>query len=76
MVQRGEGVYSLTSIKEIKVTEAFLGLGQEITNCHTKELRADCLTRRHREQVLASCSCAPFAMRSYYGEQGERPSLS
>ena len=47
----GEGHYALTAIKDIKVTEEFVGLGQEVTRCQTKEARADCVSRRYQEQV-------------------------
>jgi len=69
IVLQGEGNYELTAIKEIKVTKDFLGLGGEVTQCQTKEYRADCQSRRHRQQVLATCGCAPFSMMSYYGQQ-------
>ena len=48
----GEGHYALTAIKDIKVTEEFLGLGQEVTRCQTRQSRADCVSRRYEEQVL------------------------
>ena len=67
MVQ-GEGHYALTAVKEIKVTEELImmmmmmmmikvteelvGLGQEVTHCQTEEFRADCLSRKYREQVI------------------------
>ena len=65
----GEGNYALTDIKEIQVTEEFLGLGQEVTSCQTKEFRADCVSRRYQEQVLASCHCAPLHIRSQFPQE-------
>ena len=59
----------MTAIKDIKVTEEFLGLGQTITKCQIEESRADCETRKYREIALATCQCAPLSARSYYGEQ-------
>ena len=64
IVLEGEGHYALNLIKDIKVTEEFLGLGQEITRCQTREFRADCVSRRYQEQVLAFCHCAPLYIRS------------
>ena len=46
--------YESNLIQDIKVTEEFLGLGQEITRCQTKEFRPDCISRRYQEQVLLS----------------------
>ena len=69
----GEGHYALTDIKDIRVTEDFVGLGEKITKCQTKEFRTDCVSRKHREQVLQSCKCSPVNMRSYYGSSvGQR----
>ena len=69
----GEGHYALTDIKDIRVTEDFVGLGEKITKCQTKGFRTDCVSRKHREQVLQSCKCSPVNMRSYYGSSvGQR----
>ena len=65
----GEGHYALEDIKDIKVTEEFLGLGQDITKCQTREFRADCVSRRYQEQVLASCHCAPLYIRSHFPQE-------
>ena len=65
----GEGHYALEDIKDIKVTEEFLGLGQDITKCQTREFRADCVSRRYLEQVLTSCHCAPLYIRSQFPQQ-------
>ena len=69
LVVQGEGHYALTDVKDIKVTEELLGLGQEVTRCQTKEARADCETRRYQEQVLASCHCAPLYLRSQFPQE-------
>ena len=69
IVLQGEGHYALTDIKDIKVTEEFLGLGQEVTSCQTREFRADCVSRRYQEQVLASCHCAPLYIRSHFPQE-------
>ena len=66
LVLEEEGFYALTDLKDVRVTEEFLGLGQEVTRCQTKEARADCETRRYQEQVLASCHCAPLYLRSHF----------
>ena len=69
IVLQGEGHYALTAIKDIKVTEEFVGLGQEITRCQTKELRADCVTRRHGEEMLQTCSCVPLVISHHFPHQ-------
>ena len=51
------------------MSREFVGLGQAVTHCQTKEAGADCLTRRHQEIVLTTCGCAPFSLSSHYGTQ-------
>ena len=60
LVLEGEGDFSLTAIKEVRVTGEFLGLGHTVTRCQTEELRADCVSRRYRQLLLSSCSCLPL----------------
>ena len=59
----------VTAVKDVRVTESYLSLGEEMTGCQTGEVRYDCLTRRHRNQVLNNCHCAPANLRSYYGQE-------
>ena len=47
----GGGDYVISAIRDITVTEEFLGLDRAVTKCQMEEYRADCLTRTHR-QVL------------------------
>ena len=67
IILEGEGHYALAAVKDIRVTEEFVGLGQGITHCQTEDFRADCVTRKLREKILQSCQCSPDYMRSYYG---------
>ena len=60
LVLEGEGDFSLTAIKEVRVTGEFLGLGHTVTRCQTEELRADCVSRRYRQLLQSSCSCLPL----------------
>ena len=41
----------------------------DCVRCQTEEYRVDCTTRRYRETLLQTYSCAPAHMRSYYGDQ-------
>ena len=69
LVLQGEGHYALTAIKDIKVTEELLGLGQEVTRCQTKEARADCVSRRYRQLLTSSCSCLPLHLSQGDGDE-------
>ena len=66
MELQGEGHYAITAVKDFKVTDSYLGLGQETTNCQTEEVKSDCLTRKLKDKILGECGCAPFSMKSYY----------
>ena len=72
----GEGNYGVSDVKQVKVTESYLGLGP---NCQTGQNKADCIIWRHLERILATCHCAPFSLKSYFrtqvregGREGER----
>ena len=65
----GGGHYRLTEVKDVRVSQEFVGLGEAVTQCQTKEAGADCFTRKHQENVLETCSCFPFSLRSQYGAQ-------
>ena len=69
IVLQGEGQYVLSAIKTVEVTEAFVGLGEETTDCTTEEYSLDCLSRKHREKVLKDCQCSPWNLKSYYGDE-------
>ena len=71
VVLYGEGNYALTDIKEIKVTEEFLGLGEKKTGCGREEVKGECESRRYRDQLLASCGCVPFSLASHYQQKVE-----
>ena len=69
LVLQGEGKYVLSAIKDIEVTEQFLGLGDTVTLCQTEEYRVDCLSSKYREKVLSQCQCSPLSLRSHYGDE-------
>ena len=59
----GEGEYNLNVLKEIQVTESYLGLDQDIRNCQNEESLFKCGTREYIETFLAECRCLPFNIR-------------
>ena len=56
----GEGEYNLNALKEIKVSDAFLGLDQDVRQCQNEEPMTNCTTRNHLEAMLEQCGCLPF----------------
>ena len=61
----GEGDYSLTAIKEIETTDAFLGLDEEIRNCQTVETFEECQAKEYIEIGLDRCKCTTYELRNF-----------
>ena len=59
----GEGEYNLNALKEVKATESFLGLDQEVRGCQNEESLHKCSTRKHIKNLIEQCGCLPFNMR-------------
>ena len=56
----GEGEYNLNDLKEITVTDSYLGLDENVRGCQNDEPLLNCTTRRHRDALLRDCGCLPF----------------
>ena len=69
LILTGGGHFSLSGVKEVAVSEEFLGLGEETTGCQTEQSRADCLTGKYLARALNTCHCAPLNIRSHYDNQ-------
>ena len=61
----GEGQYNLNILKEIEVTESFIGLDEYVRQCQIVETYDDCTTRHYIENMRKSCGCLPLALRIY-----------
>ena len=66
IILHGAGKHDLTDIKEIQVTESFLGLDEGTKRCQTGQSHTDCLTELYRETLRATCGCAPANSLSFY----------
>ena len=49
-------------MKEIKVTESFLGLDNDIKQCQTKDSYLDCTSKHYMERVTQDCGCVPLSL--------------
>ena len=58
----GEGQYNLNSLKEISVTDSFLGLDKSTRNCQTIESFNECKTRLQLEKIREKCRCLPLSI--------------
>ena len=59
----GEGQYNLNNIKEISVTDSFMGLDGDTIQCQNVETYDDCKTRLHVRQLRQECGCLPLSLR-------------
>ena len=61
----GEGVYSMSSVKEIKVTEGFHLLSEDKKQCQAFESFEDCITTQLMETMKKNCGCIPFELQNF-----------
>ena len=53
-------MFNLNVLKEVEVTDAYLGMNIEKRNCQIKEPFDDCTTRTIVENILNECMCLPL----------------
>ena len=58
----GEGEYNLNVVKEVKVTESFLGLDSHVKGCNMEETYENCTTKIYIDTVYQTCGCLPFSI--------------
>ena len=59
----GKGQFNLHSLKEIVVTDSFMGLDRDARNCQNIETIDDCKTRLHVENFRRQCGCLPLSLK-------------
>ena len=59
----GEGEYNINNLKEIAVTDSYLGEDEDVIKCQNKESLHNCTTREYRDAVLKECGCLPLNIR-------------
>ena len=59
----GVGRFNLLSLKEVKVTDSFMGLHQDTRECQNIETYDNCKTRLYIEQLRQECGCLPLSLR-------------
>ena len=59
----GEGEYNLNNLKEIMITDSYLGLEQHIRGCQNQEPVFNCTTRNYIEAVIKNCGCLPLIIK-------------
>ena len=56
----GEGEYNINVLKEVEVTESYLGLNVDVTHCQNIETLEECETRSYVDTIKHKCNCLPF----------------
>ena len=54
--------YNLNILKEVRVTESFLGLDKDVIQCQNKQSYNDCKTKKHVDALMKFCGCLPFSL--------------
>ena len=54
--------YNLNNVKQVEVTEDFLGLDQDVIECQKDVTYGDCMTRQYVESLIDYCQCVPFSI--------------
>ena len=65
MTLPGEGQFNLSILKEIAVTDSFLGLDSDVIKCkryYIEDSHDSCMTRYIWEQMRQNCKCLPFGI--------------
>ena len=57
---RGYGKYNLNILKEIKVTESFLGMEMDVKKCQNEIPLEECTTKLYINSLLKQCGCLPL----------------
>ena len=67
----GRGNYRLTAVREIKVTDDFMGLDLKTINCQNMTTLHDCQQAKYLTNLTKKCQCIPFYLRSYSSSHQE-----
>ena len=59
----GEGQYNFQSLKEIVVTDSFMGLDRDARKCQNIETIDECKTRLYVENFRRQCGCFPISLK-------------
>lgn len=64
LLMTGEGVYSLSAVKEVSATDAFLSYDESVRGCQNIESLQNCQTKALIDEIDQDCNCMPFHMRN------------
>ena len=62
----GEGEYNLNILKEVKVTDSFMGLDANVRGCQNEEHYVECTTNNYIQDMRQQCGCLPLSIRAIH----------
>ena len=64
----GKAILAVSDVKEMKVTDEYLGLDEKVRKCQNDEPFENCTSRQYIENVKKQCGCVPYALRDFTKE--------
>ena len=55
-------MYDLNVVKEIKVTDSYMGLDEMDRQCQNNEKLQECKTKQYVDALLNDCGCLPLSI--------------
>ena len=49
-------------MKQVEVTDDFLGLDESDIGCHKDKTYNECITKQYVGSIVENCECLPFSM--------------
>ena len=59
----GEGEYNLNALKQIDVTDSYLGLDKHIRRCQNEISFDNCTSEAYIDTFVNQCGCLPFYLK-------------
>ena len=64
----GQGEYNLNELKEVMVTDSYIGLDQAVRKCQNNEPFFNCTTKNYINSILDQCGCLPLNLNIKFKE--------
>ena len=61
----GNGTIRIKGVKQVKVTDDYLGLDLQTRGCQNDNTYEDCVTQLYLDLLKKECKCLPFNLQNY-----------
>ena len=61
----GSGSIRIKGIKQIQVTDDYLGLDLQARGCQNENTYEDCVTELYLDLLMEECKCLPFNLQNF-----------